>query len=87
MTAVRIPPPIQAFTGNREVVHGSGANVRALIDDLEKTYPGLRGALVIEGRLRPGIAVLLDGHISPLGLLQPLSEDDELVLIPALSGG
>ena len=74
-------------TRNQEAVRGNGANVRALIDDLERAYPGLKDALVQEGKLRPGIAVMLDGHISPLGLLQPLSEENELVFIPALSGG
>jgi len=78
---------MQVHTRNQEVVRGRGTNVRALINDLETSYPGLKGALVEEGKLRPGIAVMLDGHISPLGLLQPLSEDSELVFIPALSGG
>ena len=87
MTAVRIPRPMQVYTMDREVVHGSGANVRALINDLEKDYPGLKDALVTEGKLKPGIVVMLDGHISPLGLLQPLSQHSELVFIPSLSGG
>ena len=78
---------MQIYTRNQEVVRGAGRNVRALIDDLEQGYPGLKDALVKEGKLRPGIAVMLDGHISPLGLLQPLSEENELVFIPALSGG
>ncbi len=87
MTTVRIPRPMQVFTLDREVVRGRGKNVRALIDDLEESYPGLKDALVKDGKLKPGITVMLDGHISPLGLLQPLSEDNELVFIPALSGG
>jgi len=87
MTTVRIPRAMQVYTRNQEVVRGTGTNVRALINDLEQVYPGLKDALVTEGKLRPGIAVMLDGHISPLGLLQPLSEENELVFIPALSGG
>jgi len=39
---------MRVYTRNREVVHGSGANVRALIDDLERAYPGLKEALVRE---------------------------------------
>jgi len=87
MTTVRIPRPMQVFTCNKEVVSGQGKNVRALIDNLDQTYPGLKDALVKDGTLKPGIAVMLDGHISPLGILQPLSEKNELVFIPALSGG
>ena len=87
MTTVRIPRAMQVYTRDQEVGRGEGMNVRALINDLEQAYPGLKDALVNEGKLRPGIAIMLDGHISPLGLLQPLTEENELVFIPALSGG
>jgi len=87
MTTVRIPRPMQVFTHDREVVRGHGKNVRVLIDNLEEAYPGLKDALVTDGKLKPGIAIMLDGHISPLGLLQPLSEENEVLFIPAIHGG
>ena len=87
MTTVRIPRPMQGYTQDQEVVQGRGRNVRALINDLEQHYPGLKGALVNGEKLRPGVAIMLDGQISQLGLLQPLSEDNEVVFIPAIGGG
>jgi molybdopterin converting factor small subunit len=78
---------MQIYTANLEVVQAGGKNVRALINELEKNYPGIKGALLKEDKLKPGLAIMSDGEISHLGLLQPLSEDSEVVFIPAISGG
>lgn len=87
MTTVRIPRPMQVYTQGLEVVQVGGKNVRALINELEKSYPGIKNALVKEDKLKPGIAIILDGQISQLGLLQPLSGKDEVIFIPAIGGG
>jgi sulfur-carrier protein len=87
VTTVRIPRSIQAHAHGLEVVRAGGKNVRALINDLEKNFPGMKDALLKEDKLKPGLAIMLDGEISHLGLLQPLSEDSEVVFIPAISGG
>lgn len=78
---------MRIYTQNMDVVHAGGKNVRILINELEKSYPGMKDALVEGGKLRPGVAIVLDGKISQLGLLQPLSEENEVVFIPAISGG
>ncbi len=87
MTTVRIPQPMQVYTQNREVVQANGKNVRQLIDKLDITYPGIKEALVEDDKLKPDVAVMLDGKITQLGLLQPLSEENEVIFIPAISGG
>lgn len=87
MTTVRIPQPMQVYTKNRDVVHAEGKNVRQLINALEKIYPGMKDALVEDDKLKPDVAVMLDGKITQLGLLQPLSEENEVIFIPAISGG
>lgn len=87
MTTVRIPQPMQVYTQNRDVVEASGKNVRQLINELDLHYPGMKDALLKDNKLRPDVAVMLDGKISQLGLLQPLSEENEVIFIPAISGG
>ena len=87
MTTVRIPQPMQVYTKNMDVVHAEGKNVRQLINALEKIYPGMKDALVEDDKLKPDVAVMLDGKITQLGLLQPLSEENEVIFIPAISGG
>ena len=87
MTTVRIPKPMRIYTQDMDVVQAGGKNVRKLINELEKSYPGMKDALVEGDKLRPGVAIVLDGKISQLGLFQPLSEENEVVFIPAISGG
>jgi molybdopterin synthase sulfur carrier subunit len=87
VTTVRIPQPMQVYTRDREVVQGQGKNVRALLNDLEQHYPGLKAALLNGEKLKPGIAIMLDGEISQFGLLQPVNPDSEVVFIPAIGGG
>lgn len=87
MTKVRIPQPLLSFTRNEEFVHVSGKNVRQIIDELDLNYPGIKAALLDKGKLKPDIAVMLDGKISQLGLLEAVSENSELLFIPAITGG
>ncbi len=78
---------MQAFTNGREVVEVEGRNLRQLIDRLDQDYPGMRQALMQGDRLKPDVAVAVDGYISQLGLLQPVTDDNEVFFIPAISGG
>lgn len=87
MTKITIPQPMRVYTGGRAVVDIAGSNVRKLIDKLENKHPGMKAALTHEGKLKPDIAIMLNGEISRLALLQPLAEDDEIVIIPAITGG
>jgi len=87
MAIVWIPSAMQTFTGGREVVEVQGRNLRQLIDRLEQDYPGMRQALLQEDKLKPDIAVAVDGQLSQLGLLQPVSDHNEVFFIPAISGG
>lgn len=64
-----------------------GATIREVIDNLEQTWPGIRERLVTENRLRSNISVAVDGEITPLGLLEPVSPMSEVHFVAAISGG
>ena len=87
MAKVTIPQPMRVYTGDMAVVDIAGSNVRKLIDELESKHPGMKGALTHEGKLKPDVAIMLNGEISRLALLQPIAEDDEVIFIPAITGG
>jgi molybdopterin converting factor small subunit len=78
---------MQVFTQGKEVVQVSGRNVRQVINALEKDYPGMKGALLDDDKLKPDVAIMLDGKIAQLGLLQSVSAENELIFLPAISGG
>jgi sulfur-carrier protein len=87
MAKVRIPQPLRALTNDDETAEVSGKNVRQIIDALEQLYPGVKAALLKDEKLRPDIAIMLDNRIAQLGLLEPVSEDAQLLFIPAIGGG
>jgi len=68
-------------------VEASGATVRELIDDLERQWPGIRDRLIEGERLRQNISVAVDGEVSPMGLLEPVSSKSEVHFVAAISGG
>ena len=87
MPVVWIPALLRGLTGGRAVLPAAGATVQAVIDHLEVQYPGLRARLVVDGRLRPELAVVVDGQASVLKLRQPLTEASEVHFVMTISGG
>ena len=78
---------MQAYTGGKDTVKCEARTVRKLILELDETYPGLKDALMNGDKLKPDVAVAVDGQVTRLGLLQPLTEDNEVFFLPAISGG
>ena len=88
MAVVWIPSLLRSLTGGLSEVRASGATVREVIEALEQTHPGLKARLVGEdGRLKPNLALVVDGVNSKQGLRHPLEENTEVHFVPAMSGG
>ena len=87
MATVWIPSLLRDLTHGQETVTVPGANVREVIDALERLYPGIRDRLCDGDQLHPGIALAVDSQIARLGLLQPVGEGSEVHFLPAVSGG
>jgi molybdopterin synthase sulfur carrier subunit len=77
------------MTGGRQQVVVEGATVRQVINNLEREYPGTRDLLMDmeEDDLLPGLAVVVDGETSLLGLLERVKESSEVHFLPAIGGG
>ena len=89
MPEVWVPPRMQKLTAGQQRVQVAGATVRQVINNLEKEYPGVRDFLIdeMEDDLLPGIAVIIDGETSILGLLDRVQENSEVHFLPAIGGG
>ena len=89
MAEVWIPTQMQALTGGQQIVQIEGATVRQLINNLERDFPGVKDRLYDpeEDTLLPGVAVIVDGETSQLGLLERLNENSEVHFLPAIGGG
>lgn len=84
---VWIPPVHRDLTGGVERVQVEAATVGEVVAALDARYPGMAARLTQDGRLRPGIAVAVDGVIATRGLRQRLPTPGEIHFIPALAGG
>lgn len=84
---VWIPPHHRDLTGGAEHVAARGDTIRAVLADLETGFPGITDRLVAGDRLRPGIAVAVDGVIATDGLRHRLTVPSEIHFIPAIAGG
>jgi molybdopterin synthase sulfur carrier subunit len=90
MATVYIPTPFRRATANRDRVDVSAPTVGALLDELERTYGGLKGLVRNEaGHVHQHVAVYVNSEpIDGLaGLGTPLKDGDEVAIIPALAGG
>ena len=84
---VRIPTPLMKLTDNQSEVSAEGETISEIINNLEKTYPGIKERLVDNFRIRPSISVAVDGTITPMGILEKVGKDSEVHFVPAVGGG
>jgi molybdopterin synthase sulfur carrier subunit len=87
---VRIPTPLQKLTQNQAEVKANGTNIRELIEDLEKNFPGIKERIYDEtGEIRRFINIYVNEE--DVRFLQqdatPLKDGDEVSMIPAIAGG
>ena len=87
MAKVWIPSLLRELCGGERIVEVPGRSVRQVIENLEARCPGIRERLIEDGELRPDLAVSVDGETTQIGLLQPVGDDSEVHILPALGGG
>ena len=87
---VRVPTPLRKFTNGADEVNAQGQNVRAIVDDLERSYPGIRERICDEtGKIRRFVNVYVNGDdIRFLQNLETsLKDGDNISIVPAIAGG
>ncbi|MFO0681676.1 MAG: MoaD/ThiS family protein [Sandaracinus sp.] len=87
---VRIPTPLRTFTRGLDEVSVQGETVRAVIDELERSYAGIKDRICDEKGVRRFVNVFLNEEedIRFLeGLDTKLKAGDSLQIVPAIAGG
>ena len=90
MPTVRIPTPLRKLTNGKEEVAAAGANVGAIIADLERQYPGIKERICDDaGQVRRFVNIFQnDEDIRFLQNLDtPVKDSDEISIVPAIAGG
>lgn len=87
---VRVPSPLRSLTGGQGELRGKPGTLRALIDELDGTYAGLRARLCEEdGSLRRFVNVFVNEEDVRFlqGLDTPLEAGARVSILPAVAGG
>jgi adenylyltransferase/sulfurtransferase len=90
MPSIRLPVLLRSYTNGETVIPVRGENVAQAVEDLLTQFPTLRSHLTNKkGELRPFVNLFLNKeNIKSLdGVLTPLTEDDQLLLLPSVTGG
>lgn len=90
MPSVLIPTPLRKLTNDLELVEASGSNVGELLDNLDKSFPGLKERVCDEqGNVRRFVNVFVNGE--DIRFLKekatPVKDADEISIVPAIAGG
>jgi sulfur-carrier protein len=88
--SVKIPTPLRNLTQGRDLVPASGATVREVIDDVEKSCPGLRERVCeADGRIRAYVRVFVNDE--DIRFLKAgdtaVKSGDVVTILPAIAGG
>jgi molybdopterin synthase sulfur carrier subunit len=78
---------LQLLTGGVKQLDCDAANLRQVIEKLEQSFPGIKDKLVEDDRIRPNLAVAVDGEVARMGLLEKVTETSEVHFVPAIGGG
>jgi molybdopterin synthase sulfur carrier subunit len=81
---------MRKLTNEQELVEANGANVGELIEDLEKTYPGIKERLCDQdGNVRRFVNIFLNDE--DIRFLEEkataVKPGDEISIVPAIAGG
>ena len=86
---VKIPTQLRAATGGEAEIEAEGSTVGEVLDAVFEQHSGLRDRITQDGDLRRFVNVYVSGEDIRFqdGLQTPISEGDEVTILPAVAGG
>jgi sulfur-carrier protein len=86
---VKIPTQLRAATSGESEVDVDGSTVGEALDAVYSQHDGLRDRLTEDGELRRFVNVYVSGEDIRFqdGLDTPISDGDEVTILPAVAGG
>jgi molybdopterin synthase sulfur carrier subunit len=87
VATVIVPALLRPMCRGAARLEAAGATLGAVLRSLEVRCPGIYDRVVDEGRVRPELAIALDGEAQSLALHHPLAADAEITIVPAIGGG
>jgi len=88
--SVRIPTILRTYTGGESEVSAQGADLAAVLTDLEANHPGIRARILDDaGEIRRFVNVYVGNEDVRFldGLATATPDGTQLSIIPAVAGG
>ena len=88
--SVRIPTILRTYTDGQSEVSATGDTLAAVLDDLDASYPGIKGRVLDEaGQLRRFVNIYVNNDdVRFLDNLEtPTPDGTQISVIPAVAGG
>lgn len=87
--SVKIPAQLRPMTGGESTVAATGSTVGAALHSVFEQHEGLRERITENGELRRFVNVYVAGEDIRFsdGLSTPLTDGDEVTILPAVAGG
>jgi molybdopterin synthase sulfur carrier subunit len=88
--SVRIPTILRTYTGGDSEVTAQGADLAAVLDDLEANHPGIKARILDDAGDIRGLVIVYVGNddvrfLENLGTATP--DGVQISIIPAVAGG
>ena len=84
---ITLPTPLVDYTGGLREVEASGKTLDDLLRDLDRQYPGIRFRMIdVQDRIRAHIKLFVNAELER-SLDAPLTAQDKVIIVAALSGG
>jgi sulfur-carrier protein len=84
---VCIPSPLLSYTNQQNEIDGHGSTIAALLDDLNRRFPGIRFRMMDEQDvIRPHMKIFVNGE-QVWELDVSLKDSNAVHILQALSGG
>ncbi|MCZ2108296.1 MAG: MoaD/ThiS family protein [Dehalococcoidia bacterium] len=87
MAMVIIPAALREMCAGMSKVEVPGANIGEVLREINARYPGFYERVVESGRIRPELAIAMDGEILSLALHDAVGPNAEIAIVPAIGGG
>jgi molybdopterin converting factor small subunit len=90
MPTVKFTYALKRFFPGLKQTAATGSTLATILDEMEASYPGVRSYVLDEqGSLRKHVNIFIDGTLikDRTALSDPFSENSEIYIMQALSGG
>ena len=87
MAIVIMPAPLRELCAGVSKLDVPGSTICELFREIDLRCPGFYDRVIENGRIRPELAVAMDGEVLSLALHDSVAPGAEITIVPAIGGG